>query len=56
RRTWGHSMLIDPWGEIKAVLAEGEGVVVGEFDPQHLARVRENLPALRHRKLATPLL
>ncbi|NMM38826.1 MAG: carbon-nitrogen hydrolase family protein [Glaciimonas sp.] len=56
RRTWGHSMLIDPWGEIKAVLAEGEGVVVGEFDPQLLARVRENLPALRHRKLVTPVL
>jgi nitrilase len=28
RRTWGHSMLIDPWGEVKAVLPEGEGVVV----------------------------
>jgi predicted amidohydrolase len=28
RRTFGHSMLIDPWGEVKAVLAEGEGVVV----------------------------
>ncbi|MGV8892767.1 MAG: carbon-nitrogen hydrolase family protein [Burkholderiaceae bacterium] len=56
RRTWGHSMLIDPWGEIKAVLAEGEGVVMGEFDPQLLARVRENLPALRHRKLATSVL
>ncbi len=54
RRTWGHSMLIDPWGEIKAVLDEGEGVVIGEFDPQHLGRVRENLPALRHRKLVTP--
>ncbi|MGV8899462.1 MAG: carbon-nitrogen hydrolase family protein [Burkholderiaceae bacterium] len=56
RRTWGHSMLIDPWGEIKAVLAEGEGVVMGEFDPLLLARVRENLPALRHRKLATSVL
>ena len=28
RRTWGHSMLIDPWGEIVAVLAEGAGVTV----------------------------
>lgn len=56
RRTWGHSMLIDPWGEIKAVLPAGEGVVIGEFDPQRLAQVRENLPALRHRKLVTPLL
>ena len=51
RRTWGHSMLVDPWGEIKAVLPEGEGVVIGEIDPAHLLRVRESLPALKHRKL-----
>jgi nitrilase len=51
RRTFGHSMLIDPWGEVKAVLREGEGVVSGEIDPQLLASVRESLPALRHRKL-----
>lgn len=51
RRTWGHSMLVDPWGEIKAVLPEGEGVVMGEIDEKLLASVRENLPALRHRKL-----
>lgn len=55
RRTWGHSMLIDPWGEVSAVLAEGEGVVSGALDPQHLARVRENLPALRHRRRLAPL-
>jgi len=51
RRTWGHSMLIDPWGEMKAVLAEGEGVVCGDIDSQLLKQVRENLPALKHRKL-----
>ena len=51
RRTWGHSMLIDPWGEVKAVLDEGEGVVLGDLEPAHLAQVRENLPALKHRKL-----
>lgn len=51
RRTWGHSMLIDPWGEIKSVLPEGEGVVLGEIDPSHLQSVRESLPALKHRKL-----
>ncbi len=51
RRTWGHSMLIDPWGEIKAVLPEGEGVVSGEIDPLFLASVREALPALRHRTM-----
>jgi len=51
RRTWGHSMLIDPWGEIKAVLAEGEGVVSGAVDPLYMASVRESLPALRHRTM-----
>ena len=51
RRTFGHSMLVDPWGEVKAVLREGEGVVTGELDPAFLAGVRESLPALRHRKL-----
>jgi deaminated glutathione amidase len=51
RRTWGHSMLIDPWGEIKAALPEGEGVIAGEIDHGLIASVRENLPALKHRKL-----
>jgi nitrilase len=51
RRTWGHSMLIDPWGEVHAELAEGEGVVLGEIDPSFIARVREKLPALKHRVL-----
>jgi len=51
RRTWGHSMLIDPWGEIKSVLPEGQGIVIGEIDPHHLQQVRESLPALTHRRL-----
>ncbi|TAK90389.1 MAG: carbon-nitrogen hydrolase family protein [Burkholderiaceae bacterium] len=49
RHTYGHSMLIDPWGVVTQVLAEGEGVVVGDIDPQLLSTVRSNLPALRHR-------
>ena len=51
RRTFGHSMLVDPWGEVKAVLREGEGVISGELDPAFLAGVRASLPALKHRKL-----
>lgn len=51
RRTWGHSMLVDPWGEVKAMLPEGEGFVVGDIDQEVIARTRENLPALRHRSL-----
>ncbi len=51
RRTWGHSMLIDPWGEIRAVLPEGEGLVIGEVERARLEEVRTALPALKHRKL-----
>lgn len=51
RRTWGHSMLVDPWGEVKAVLPEGEGIVIGDIDAVHLQQVRASLPALKHRKL-----
>ncbi len=51
RRTFGHSMLIDPWGEVKALVAEGEGVACGSIDPAFLAGVRESLPALKHRRL-----
>ncbi|WP_323121828.1 carbon-nitrogen hydrolase family protein [Burkholderia alba] len=52
RRTWGHSMLIDPWGEVVAVRDEGPGVVSGELDAARIADVRQSLPAWRHRVLA----
>jgi predicted amidohydrolase len=51
RRTWGHSMVIDPWGTVLAVQDEGDGVVLAELDPAQLARVRTQLPALQHRRL-----
>lgn len=51
RTTWGHSMLVDPWGEVKDVLPKGEGFVAGDVDAQHLQRVRDSLPALRHRRM-----
>jgi predicted amidohydrolase len=44
-------MLVDPWGEIEAVLPEGEGVVCGIVDLERVADVRESLPALTHRVL-----
>jgi len=49
RRTWGHSMLIDPWGDIVGVLPEGEGVVLGTLNRQRIVEVRASLPALAHR-------
>ncbi|MCA8100397.1 carbon-nitrogen hydrolase family protein [Burkholderia contaminans] len=51
RRTWGHSMLIDPWGEIVAVRDVGASVVLGAIDPLRIADVRQSLPAWRHRVL-----
>ncbi len=49
RRTYGHSLLIDPWGEVVSELAEGPGIVVGDVDPARIAEVRTQLPALTHR-------
>ncbi|MEP6657702.1 MAG: carbon-nitrogen hydrolase family protein, partial [Betaproteobacteria bacterium] len=49
RRTYGHSMLIDPWGEIVVELEEGPGVVVGDVERARLGHVRSELPALAHR-------
>lgn len=51
RRTWGHSMLIDPWGQIRSVCIEGEGLAIGDIDAKLLSSVREKLPALKHRRL-----
>ncbi len=49
RRTFGHSMIIDPWGEILDVLPEGEGIVISDLDAARLQSVRTRLPALKHR-------
>ncbi|MBN8776062.1 carbon-nitrogen hydrolase family protein [Thiomonas arsenitoxydans] len=49
RRTWGHSMVIDPWGDVLAMQAEGEAVVTATLDRDRMARHRESLPALGHR-------
>ena len=51
RRTWGESMLIDPWGGILSQLPEGEGFIQGTLSKDKLKEVRSKLPALKHRKL-----
>lgn len=48
--THGHSMIVDPWGQVIAELADGPGVISAEIDLDFLARVRSELPALSHRK------
>jgi deaminated glutathione amidase len=51
RRTWGHTMAIDPWGDILGCLPEGEGIVDAEVEPKRLADIRSSLPALTHRTM-----
>jgi nitrilase len=51
RQTHGHTMIIDPWGVIRAEQATGEAVVLADIDPAELRRVRASLPALEHRRL-----
>ncbi len=48
-RTFGHSMIIDPWGKVIDCLPEGEGVVYGDLDSSILAEIRTQLPALKNR-------
>jgi nitrilase len=54
RRTHGDTMIVDPWGQVLARRAEGEGVVTARLDPAERDRVRAGLPALDHRVLGLP--
>jgi len=51
RRTYGHTMVVDPWGEVLARRPEGEGVVLAQIDTEHIRAVRASLPALANRRL-----
>ena len=48
--SYGHSMIIDPWGTVLAQAPDGDGVIVADLDMAALADIRERLPALRHRR------
>jgi deaminated glutathione amidase len=50
RRTWGHSMIINPWGDVLAVLPEGEGVVTARLQLAELQILRARMPVLEHRR------
>ena len=53
RETWGHSMIIDPWGKVLARLDKGEGVVTAEIDLAKQTRLRALFPALSHIRLVS---
>jgi predicted amidohydrolase len=51
-KTYGHSMIIDPWGKILAEAPDtGEAVITADLDFTYLKKIRENLPCLKHRKM-----
>lgn len=50
RRTYGHSVLVDPWGEVLLDMGEGNGVAFGDIDLARIGDVRGRVPALSHRR------
>jgi len=54
RKSYGHSLIVDPWGEVMAEGGEGVGIVTAKIDPARIAKVRGGLPSLRHDRNFTP--
>ncbi|MDH3974599.1 MAG: carbon-nitrogen hydrolase family protein [Deltaproteobacteria bacterium] len=50
RRTFGHAMIVDPWGKVLAKAADRETVITAEIDFSYQDEVRQGLPCLRHRR------
>jgi predicted amidohydrolase len=50
RETYGDSMIIDPWGVILERLSQGPGVVLARLDRHRLQTIRQQFPALQHRR------
>jgi predicted amidohydrolase len=48
RKTYGHSLIVDPWGAIIAEAGEDESVILAEIDMAEVARARKRIPALDH--------
>jgi predicted amidohydrolase len=53
RASYGHSTIIDPWGEILAELPDGDGYAIAEVDPERVAQIRQQLPSLANQRLFT---
>lgn len=51
RNSWGHSMIIDPWGHIVGMASDGEGLALAEIDLDLVAKTRRGMPLSNHRRL-----
>lgn len=55
RRTYGHALIVNPWGEVLADSGEHGGVIIADIDPAKVAEARAMVPALKHdRKFSGP--
>nr|WP_170940432.1 carbon-nitrogen hydrolase family protein [Pseudoalteromonas sp. NBT06-2] len=55
RETWGHSMIISPWGEVLCCLAQGEGIITADFKQLELDNIRKNMPTLTQNRFEISL-
>jgi predicted amidohydrolase len=54
RRSYGHSLIVDPWGEVLADGGEGTGIVTAQIEPERIAKARGMVPSLQHDRGFTP--
>ncbi|OEF22913.1 carbon-nitrogen hydrolase family protein [Aliivibrio logei] len=52
RETWGHSMVVDPWGNKVVTQREGTGVIAAEIDKNQTTAIRKKMPVAQHARLA----
>ena len=50
RHSYGHAMIVDPWGSVVAQVPDKTGVALAEVDLAHLKSVRERMPVMKHRR------
>lgn len=51
RHSWGHSMIVDPWGHVVGMASDGPGLALAEIDPRRVTEVRRGMPVASHRRL-----
>jgi predicted amidohydrolase len=51
RRSYGHALIVDPWGRVLGECQDGPGLAVADIDPALLAQVRASVPSLQHRRI-----
>lgn len=55
RETWGHSMIISPWGEVLSCAPDGESIITARYSKETLTSIREAMPVTEHNKFESKL-